>query len=155
MYIRQRYFQITDTNGVPSFGFDGRYTSSSIADFLLGIPSSEAAALGDSAQNLNSNFIAGYFQDEYKVTRALTLNLGLRYEYSTPPTDATGRMQYFNESTGQIVVTNKTPIRADRNNFAPRIGFAYQSPLAGIVIRGGGGIFYSTDNWNELQFLVL
>lgn len=88
-----------------------------------------------------------YVQDDWKVTDRLTLNLGLRYEYDTPLIEVADRQTNFDVVTGRLLIagfnTNRTTgVLPDRNNFAPRFGFAYRMGQ-GTVIRGGFGIFYN------------
>jgi len=78
--MHQKFFQITDFNGNPGFTFDGRFTGTSgngIADFLLGTPYQASGAIGNSDQNLRTNYYGAYIEDNWKVSRNLTLNLGL------------------------------------------------------------------------------
>jgi len=96
------------------------------------------------------NWENGFFaQDDWKVTSKLTMNLGLRYEYFSDPTEMYGRQANFNLSTGALVVArdNKDSLtNTDRNNFGPRLGFAYDINGDGkSTIRGGFGIFYFLD----------
>ncbi len=92
-----------------------------------------------------------YAQDDYRVSNRLTLNLGVRYDLYTWPTEINNRMANFDPGTGHITlagqggVSNST-LSTPTHNFAPRIGFAYD--LRGdqkTVIRGGYGIFYFID----------
>ncbi len=93
-----------------------------------------------------------YGQDDYRVSNRLTLNLGLRYDFFTWPTEENNRMANFNPVTGAIEVAGQNGISDTaglvnpKKNFAPRVGFAYD--LRGdqkTVIRGGYGIFYFID----------
>ena len=108
----------------------------------------------------------GFFiQDDWKVTPKLTLNLGLRYEWSTPYTERFDRIQFsnFNGDSG-VDVPGLGPIRGttlfadgrrtvpvDRNNFAPRLGFAYQL-APNTVLRGGAGLFYGMNVATNYQY---
>ena len=93
-----------------------------------------------------------YGQDDYRVNNRLTLNLGLRYDLFTWPTEINNRMANFNVATGAIElagqngVSDSAGLSNPTKNFAPRIGFAYD--LRGdqkTVVRGGYGIFYFVD----------
>ncbi len=93
-----------------------------------------------------------YGQDDWRVSNRLTLNLGLRYDLYTWPTEENNRMANFDAATGAIVlagqngVSDSGGLSTPKKNFAPRIGFAYD--LFGdqkSVVRGGYGIFYFID----------
>lgn len=160
---RQRYDEITDFSGVPNFSFDGRYTKvqgMGLGDMLLGLPISAGGALGDSSQYLRTTFYSGYIQDDWRVTPALTLNFGIRYEYAAAPSETRGKALVFAPDLGTVVYANKgvrpSIVDPDWNNFAPRFGFAYRPGfLRNTVVRGGYGIYYATDNFNEEQFKVI
>jgi len=89
---------------------------------------------------------AAFIQDDWKVRPNLTINLGLRYELFTPPTETKGRLTNFIIETGTAsggrVVTTDRLFQTDKNNFAPRFGFAY-SPSDRLVLRGGFGVSYN------------
>ncbi len=109
---------------------------------------------------------AFYVQDDWKVTRKLTVNVGLRYEWSTPYSERFNRLQFsdFTSDTG-ITIPGLGDIRGttvfptsghrnsvvDRNNWAPRLGFAYQLG-PDTVLRGGGGIFYGMNVATNFQY---
>lgn len=160
-YIHEKFYQITDFSGIPSVSFGGLYSGNSLADFLLGDPNNATTSVGDSSQNLISNFYAGFLQDNWRVRPSLTLNLGIRYEFSQTPFDTSSKTGWFDPSTQQVEYSRSGAVRngivdPDWHDFAPRVGFAYSpSFLKNTVVRGGGGIFYATDNWNELQFEVV
>ena len=160
-YIHEKFYQITDFSGIPSFSFGALFSGNSLGDFLLGDPQNATASVGDSSQNLVSNFYAGFLQDNWRVSPSLTLNLGLRYEFGQTPFDTSSKTGWFDPSTQQVEYSRSGAVRngivdPDWNNFAPRVGFAYSPEFAkNTVVRGAFGMFYATDNWNELQFLVI
>lgn len=127
-------------------------TGSSVADLLLGLPNSITVGSPSNAKERARNYYA-YFQDDWAVTSRLTLNAGIRYEITSPFYDANNRLANLVLEPGalnrQYVLAGDARLprslqSLDRNNFAPRLGFAYRAPK-GIVIRGGAGIFYAQD----------
>ena len=160
--MKLMYFQITNFAGNPTFTFDGRYTGAQtngygIGDFLLGLPSRASGSVGDGSQDMRTTFWSGYVQDDWRLASNVTLNFGLRYEFARSPIEINDRSMYFNPEQARIVVAGQGVRRdivdPDWNNFAPRFGFTWRPGLLGnTVVRGGFGIYYSTDNFNEEQF---
>lgn len=165
--IHERFNQVTDFGSNPNLTYSRGYTallangtqdnSFGLSDFLLGQPYQITGASGDSTQNLTTNYYGFYSQNDWKVRPDLTLNLGLRYEYAGPPVEEHNRSQYFDIATGQFLYAGKGIGRGivtpDRNNFAPRVGFAWRPKwLTNTVVSGGAGTYYATDNFNEEQF---
>ncbi len=158
------------------FIFRGDFTGHAFADFLLGLPSQATRVVGKGVETGRSTWQAYYLNDDWKVSRNLTLNFGLRYEYVSPLVDNLDRRSSFYPLTnaygtglpGQIIVAN-TPeatnilrltgvgaralYRPDRNNVAPRFGFAY-SLGAKTVFRGGYGIFYANSQNFVNNFVI-
>ena len=141
----------------PGFTFNGTYTGSGLADFLLGYIFS-ANTSQQQLLTIQQYVYDGYAQDDWKVSRKLTINLGLRYELPTPFFEARDRQSNFVLDAGpcylQLVTVaqrgqcnadlGRYMTRLDKNNFAPRVGLAYQATDK-IVIRSGFGIFYGRD----------
>lgn len=133
----------------------GSYNVGSLLNFLqgksvnyLGVPPG-----GTSQRDWRQTQFAIYAQDDYKVKPNLTLNLGLRYAYSTVPNDIHGRNTNIRNPLTDAAVTIGNPIfeNPTTHNFAPRFGFAWTPPIADhkTVIRGGFGLFY--DNiWENI-----
>ena len=85
-----------------------------------------------------------YGQDDWRVTRKLTLNLGLRYDYNTVWREGQNRMQNFDVATQSFLPVNQAPYDAPKNDFAPRVGLSYDPFGTGkTVIHAYGGTFYN------------
>ncbi|MCI0628374.1 MAG: TonB-dependent receptor [Acidobacteria bacterium] len=172
----RRYHHVTEVPPRGNFVFTGFATGNSIADFLLGFPFQAFGAAGSSRSDYRSNYYGFFVQDDYKVSRRLTLNLGLRYENMTPWVEQDFKEAVFAPELGLIVYpkipANMPPalrglflpepgvrrgiIDHDWNDFAPRFGLAYR-PFGSddTVMRAGFGIFYDNINGNEFQFTRL
>ena len=91
-----------------------------------------------------SNF---FVQDDWRVNDRLAINFGVRYEYDTPSTEVTNRWTNYDVVQAKLLISgfntdSRTGVNGDRNNFAPRLGFAYKI-RPGTILRGGAGIFYN------------
>lgn len=119
-----------------------------VASFLLGIPTGGQFS-DDPSLAASQRFHALYLQDDWKVRRNLTLNLGVRWEYQTPWNDRFNQLGFFDPDFTDPLTRQKGLLRftgsggasryqsdPDRNNFSPRIGLAF-TPLANTVIRTG------------------
>lgn len=139
-----------------NFTFSGRFTGvngrweNAVADMLLGFPTRYQQD-SNTTFDVYQKMYFGFVQDDWKVTRKLTLNLGLRYEFATPPRDRDLKWANFDASTRSFIsaksgsLQDEALIKPDRNNFTPRFGFAY-SVTPKTVIRGAYGIFYNHAN---------
>jgi hypothetical protein len=184
-YTRFNGNDLTRTTPSGSWGFDGRYTRGInsngsvvantgivLADFLLGRLISAGASVS-SGIGKRSQYYAGYLQDDWRVTRNLTLNLGLRWEAETPPSEVANRMSNFDPyQPNPLAGTGDIPAGAlgimtfagrlgkgahlwgwDKTNFAPRFGFAWRVlGTNDTVVRGGFGIFFGAPyDMNVIQ----
>jgi Carboxypeptidase regulatory-like domain/TonB dependent receptor/TonB-dependent Receptor Plug Domain len=141
--MRNIYLDVPAVRG--QFGFDGNRTGIGLADFLLGYPAQQQLTnLLVVDQRLH--IYSGFFQDDWKVTPKLTLNLGLRYDYASWPLEGRDRMTNLDPTTGQKFTPadsqfGRSLVKPDKNNFGPRIGLAYQL-TSKTVMRAGYGRFY-------------
>jgi hypothetical protein len=141
------------------FNFDGTFTNqpssgaggNTIASMELGFPAQITRTTLLGVFGLRAWEYAFYVQDDFKVNRRLTLNLGLRYENFPPLTEVEGRIANYNFSPTDPALSNIANVTGDKYagrkddpyNFAPRIGFAYSlTDNARTVIRGSYGIHY-------------
>jgi hypothetical protein len=122
------------------------------ADFLAGYIQSGGIAVGDAERNVRVTGIDFFGQDAWQITPRLSINLGLRWDYYGPLYSTSKDLAVFVPSAGGIKIQGNgidSIFPPDKNNFAPRIGFAYQ-PTAreDLVVRGGIGVFYDQINMN-------
>ena len=169
------------TNYFLNWGFQGLMTFQSFPDFLLGMPGgpsgngtafsnifSTTVTAGQTGRNFRATDLAGFFQDDWKASPNLTLNLGVRWEYLGPIYDKYGRSGNFDprlykapppggQTTSGFVLPDNTDFQVpglplvdktfldhtQKKLFSPRIGLAYR-PIAGksLVLRAGYGFFY-------------
>jgi hypothetical protein len=143
-----------DTNG--EFDFYGSTSGNDFADFLFGAPDDYFQYPRDGSLIRSKQFNV-FAQDEWRVFPRLTLTAGVRYEYSTPKSDPQGRLwsivpgaqstRFVNAPLGLVFPSDKAaPFGtnfADKNDWAPRIGFAWDPFNNGQTsVRGGYGLYY-------------
>ncbi len=138
------------------FNYTGRFTNQNgqwqgaLADLLLGFPTRYQQD-SNTVFNQFQKLYALYAQDDWKVSSKLTMNLGLRYEFSTPPRERGFLWSNINQETRAFELAKKgglfqeALIRPDYNNFAPRIGIAW-TPVSRTVLRLAYGIFFNHSN---------
>jgi len=147
-YEYQRiHTEIQDVN--PLYGNDiysGNFTGHNLADFMFGLRNSYSLVNFYIAQYRQVMNYA-YLQDDWKVSSKLTLNLGVRYEYATPQWERDNRLTNFDPTSNRLIlatdgsIADRSQVNPDRNNWAPRFGFAYSfNPRT--VVRGGYGVSY-------------
>ena len=133
---------------------EGQVTFPNITDFLEGASSTWIGHLASTTpiQNYNRYYLFNtfgfYAQDDYRATSRLTLNLGLRYEFMTTPTEANGRGYALRNVWSDAATTQGPPIQNySLRNFSPRVGFAWDVMGDGKTsLRGAFGIYYDIGN---------
>ena len=132
-----------------------------LASMLIGLGTSGTFTKNFKSVSTQSLYVAGYVADDWKVSNKLTLNLGLRWDLDTPRVERYNRSSYFNPDAAHplagpsgisdlrgglefvgIEGRSRRWVPADYNNFAPRVGFAYQA-IQKLVVRSGYGLFYT------------
>ncbi len=173
-YLRGVFDELGNWLGAGQVRFTGGFTRSTLADFMLG----QAASFRQN-NGLNRTFRSdsyhAYVQDDWRIHPRVTLNLGLRYELNSPmysTIDELATFRFNQQSTlipaaprGQVFYGDegipRGMMKVDKNNFAPRIGIAYDPTGKGrTAIRAGYGIFYAvsfanvTSNLQGQPFLI-
>jgi len=147
-FSQQNAFRDVEARGRLQFSPFAQLSGNSLGDLLLGFPLLTSVARVDNAQHIRTNSYNFFINDSYRVTPTLTINGGLRYEYNSPPVDAQDRANLYDISTGTLVQAGtsgmpRSGFDPDRNNFAPRVGFAWTiGKDRRTVLRGGYGVYY-------------
>ncbi len=155
--------QFASSGGVPVAD-----TGTDFADFLLGLPQQSTLQSGANSYDFRANSFDVYAQDDFRFRPSLSFNLGLRYEYNGPYTEAQGQIANLNVSsgftgaqpvvpagavlpstTGGLATSTPSLINPDRNNFAPRIGIAWR-PMKQTVVRAGYGMNYNLAQYGAI-----
>ena len=143
---QRNFFQQTAPSG--ELQFSGQYTGAALgglglADTLLGIPSFTLQDhLFGTVDPTRYWDLSEFVQDDIRVTPNLTLNLGLRYEISSPAGGPT--VGNFDLNTLTVNTSSHGGVGFDKNDWAPRVGFAW-TVRPKTVVRSGGGIFYAPE----------
>ena len=144
---------ITFTGGsIPDQAPFGASGSSILEDFFAGYPAGGNVLSGNPIRQLSNWGYAAFVQDDWRIRRNLTLNLGLRYELNTVVKEANDLIGNFDPNLGLVQVGKQvsSPYNGDHTNFAPRVGFAWDPTGKGTtVVRGGGGLMYEFVNWES------
>jgi hypothetical protein len=154
----------TEQPGASSTGNTGTsglaQSGSSLADLLLGLPQETTLQAAYQEAHLRQNTIDGYFQDDWRATKSLTLLAGLRYEYFSPYSEEHDRLATLDTGADFTQVATVTPngvgpytgkfphdlIYPEKDNYSPRIGFALH-PFVDTTVRGGYGINYTVGQY--------
>jgi hypothetical protein len=126
--------------------------SSPLEDFFAGAPLKSTVEVGNPTLHLHNWAYSGFFQDDWRATKNLTVNFGVRYEFSSVPQEANDLLGNFDPNVGMVQVGHQISslYNPDHKNFGPRFGFAWDIGGNGrTVLRGGGGLIYETVNWQS------
>ena len=179
--LRGQVFHIDNKNVRGTFNFQGRWTNAPFGDFLLGMLNTATRSASPTPIYVFNTDVGGFVQDDFRVRPNLTLNLGLRYEYSAPLHEKYGRLAGFVPEIGKLVIADDRAVPnlesqmraaglqgrvalareaglpeslsyANRKNFAPRFGLAWR-PRGNnsMAVRGGYGVFYAATANNPIR----
>jgi hypothetical protein len=171
-YRRLQINRLSDPNARGQFTFTGLATANVVngaavtgtgfdfADFLLGTPNTTALRYGNASLYFRTSTFDVYATDDWRISQRLTLNYGVRWDYSTPISELYNRMVNLAVAPAYASVSQvlagasgqpNTLVHPDKNNVSPRIGFSWR-PLAkrNMVVRGGFGIYYNTSVYNTI-----
>jgi outer membrane receptor protein involved in Fe transport len=142
------------------FTFSGRFSGQTtgasagyqggVADLLMGLPT-QYAQDSNTVFHQSQNMYFFFAQDDWKATRKLTVNYGVRYEFTTAPLERDNQSSNYDPVTRAFVAAKdgglfeRSLVHADYNNIGPRFGFAYTA-RPGTVLRGAYGVFYNHTN---------
>lgn len=165
-FRKQEYNDDFQANPRGTFTFTGAATAnaavstptgSALADFLIGVPDTSAIAYGNADKYLREPVYDAYVNDDWRILSVLTINAGMRWEYSAPMTELHGRLANIDlnsaftagapvvgtDPVGPVTGTTypSSLLRPDRGGFEPRIGISWRPiPASTIVVRAGYGI---------------
>jgi trimeric autotransporter adhesin len=167
-YRRMQFNQFADQNGRGAYSFNGSATSALVngvtvagtgydmADFLLGLPATASIRYGNRDKYFRGAGVSLFLNDDWRISTRFTINGGIRWDYTTPMSELYNRLVNLTIAPGFTAATPVQPgagpsalIHGDRNNFSPRLGFAWRPLTKGsLVIRGGYGLYYNTSVYN-------
>jgi len=128
--------------------------TTTLEDFFAGAPFKAQVQTGDPRRQIHNWAYGLFVQDDWRVTKTLTVNLGLRYEFNSVIKEDHNLLGNFDPNIGLIQAgLNHVsgPYNPDHKNFAPRFGFAWDVTGKGnTVLRGGAGLIYETVNWESI-----
>lgn len=134
----QRSGQWVPTGTIPA--------ANQLADYLLGYYNATGASAGSQVGYFHQYNTMPYIQDDWRILKNLTLNLGMRYDRFSVPLEKYGHAGYLTPETGKYTEAGYMP---NRYNFSPRVGAAY-AVNDRTSIHGGGGIYYYQYSYYDL-----
>jgi trimeric autotransporter adhesin len=170
-FKKQQFNVLGQQNGRGTFTFTGAATAkgpatgSDFADFLLGVPDAASVAFGNADKYFRGSLYDAFFNDDWRISSALTLNAGVRWEHGSPLTELYGRLVNLDVAPGfsnEVPVIASDPIASgtrypdslihpDKRAFEPRVAIAWRPlPASSLVIRAGYGVYYDTSVYQTL-----
>lgn len=164
-YRRQQFNPFADSNGRGAYSFNGSATSLlrngvaqtgtgyDLADFLLGMPATGSIRYGNPDKYFRGSAYNLFVNDDWRLHNQFSIVAGLRWEYAAPVTELYGRLVNLALAPGFVSANTVVPgaYAPDRNNFSPRLGFAWRPRTnRSLVVRGGYGVYYNTSIYNVI-----
>jgi hypothetical protein len=159
---KQQYNDLFQQDPRGTFTFTGAASGSDLADFLIGVPDTSSIAFGNADKYLRETVYDAYAADDWRIQSNLTINAGLRWEYSAPMTEIHNRLVNLDVAPGFTAVEPvlasdpvgiltgvhypRSLLRPDRLGIEPRIGLSWRPiPASTVVVRAGYGIYDDTS----------
>ena len=153
-----------------SFAFTGAATGADFADFLLGLPQTASIAFGNADKYFRGESYAAYFTDDWRISPSLTMNLGVRWEYESPVTEAYNRLANLDvardfsaispvlaDATGALtgIDYSNALLETDKGGFQPRLAMAWRPvPGSSLVVRAGYGLYRNPNVYQSIATLL-
>src|SRR5262245_3388071 len=144
MYKRIQFNPVVASSKRGQFTFTGNYTREPFADFLLGLPLNARGGAGSSQVYLRGNEYQGFAQDNWKASKRLTVNLGVRYEYSSPLSEKFNRWATLDIQNRRVIVASEGGKTYPQELWVP--GIAQQLAPLPIVTSEAAGLDRSLVN---------
>jgi len=166
-YTREQFNLLGQQNARGSFGFDGAFTGSDFADFLLGLAATSSVAFGNADKYFRSDAAYAFMNDDWRVSAGITINAGLRWEFLSPAYELYGRLVNLDIPPGfaaEAPVVAADPvgaltgsrypaslIRPDVRFPQPRLAIAWRpATQRTVVVRASFGIYTDTSVYPSL-----
>ena len=145
--IQQNAFRDVQSRGFLTFSDYVPITTNALADLLIGFPMLTGGATLDNPQRLRTESYSFYINDNWQLSDNFTVSAGIRYELVSPPVDEKDQASVYDPATKSLVNVGtsipRSGYKTDRNNVAPRLGFAWTpGENADTTIRAGYGLYY-------------
>jgi hypothetical protein len=157
-YRRQQFNLFSQRDPRGSFTFTGAETGNDFADFLLGIPAASSIAYGNADKYFRQSFTSVFVNDDWRIGPAVTLTLGVRWEYESPIVERYGRLvnleiaPNFASATPVVAGTgSESLIRTDKGGIQPRLGLAWRPrATSSLIVRAGYGLYRETTVYRSI-----
>jgi len=158
-YRKQQFNLFSQRDPRGSFTFTGAATGNDFADFLLGIPTASSIAYGNADKYFRQSFINGFVSDDWKVRPAVTLTLGVRWEYESPIVEKQGRLVNLDIAPGFATATpvvardsdSESLVRTDKGGIEPRLAMAWRPrATSSMIVRIGYGLYRETTVYRPI-----
>jgi len=170
-YRRQQLNSFSQQNPRGSFTFTGQAEGSDFAGFLMGVPDASSIAFGNADKYFRYQSYDSWVQDDWRMRSSFTLNVGLRWDYTSPISELYGRLVNLDVAPGFTAVApvlgfNPTGpltqqsypsslVHPDKKNISPRIAMSWRPfSASSMVVRASYGIYYDTSVYQNIANLM-